>query len=96
MSTILTRFELQIPQDNDPNHQAAVTTFLDNLGTLCKFTYSNQYLLTNLETQGQQVAIVYGLITSTQQATALGFLNTLNTALGSNITCIVWQVTSEP
>lgn len=96
MATAFTRFELQIPQDTDPNHQAAVTTFLDNLGTLCKFTYSGQYLYTNLETQGEQVAIVYGLITTAQQATALGYLNTLNAALGANVTCIVWPVTSEP
>jgi hypothetical protein len=43
-----------------------------------------------------QQNVLYGLITTAQQATALGYLNTLNAALGTSVLCTVNQVTQEP
>lgn len=97
MATVMTRFEIQIPLTNNPNQQAAVNTFLDNIGTLCKFTYNAQYVYSSHDLGvGQYTALVYGLITAAQQAAALGFLNTLNTALGTPVLCTVNNVTTEP
>lgn len=103
MSTTFTRFEVQVPLFSDGTpEKAAVDTFLDNIGTLCKFTYNAEFVFTSHDLSGtppaEYIAIIYGLITTAQQATALGFLNTLNTALGASgpVVCIVSTVTSEP
>lgn len=56
-----------------------------------------QYTFTSHDMSiGQYTQLIYGLITTAQQATALGYLNTLNAALGSNVLCTVNSVTSEP
>lgn len=105
MSTVMTRFELQLIQF-DPNVDRvswnAVNTFLDNLGTLCNFVVVEQPVFNNHNIQDWNIVVwvVYGLLTTAQNSTALGFLNTLNTTLVANgkqpTICISWQVTSQP
>lgn len=98
MATAMTRFEIQLPLFTDGTPQSnAVNTFLDNIGTLCTFVWNPQSVYTNHDrSNGAYIAIVYGLITAAQQATALGYLNTLNAALGAPVLCTVNNVTSEP
>lgn len=96
MATNLTRFEVQLPLFADgTSQQTAVNQFLANVNTLCDIILSTTYVN---KTNGSQVytQLAYGLITTAQQATALGFLNTLNTALGFNVLCTINTVTSEP
>lgn len=96
MATNLTRFEVQLPLFADgTSQQTAVNQFLTNVNTLCDLILSTTYVN---KVNGTQVytQLVYGLITTAQQATALGFLNTLNTALGFNVLCTINTVTSEP
>lgn len=96
MSTSMTRFEIQLPLFADNSSQkAAVDTFITNMSTLCIVCQYNALTGTTRTPTGF-VNILIGYITSSQQATALGYLNTLNTALTSNAVCIVNGVTLEP
>lgn len=100
MATTMTRFEVQIPYTADSAQQAAVNQFLDNIGTLCRFSYNQQFVFSSHDLSGnppaQFIALIYGLITTAQQPTALGFLNTLNAAFPTPVVCFVSQVTTEP
>lgn len=97
MATAMTRFEVQIPLTSDPTQQGAMNTFLDNFGALCPFIYNPQYVYSSHDlSTGQYTALIYGLITAAQQATALGYLNTLNTAFATPVVCTMNDVTSEP
>lgn len=96
MATNFTRFEVQLPIFADGTTGSnAVAQFLANISTLCDYISNPQYVH---KTDGSLVYtnLVYGLITNVQQATALGFLTTLNTALGFNVLCTVNPVTTEP
>lgn len=99
MATNLTRFEIVIPNvDAGSAAETAIATFLNNMNTLCQLVMYTAYIYP-LNTGGNvltQQNVLYGLITSAQQSTALGYLNALNTALGSNVECTVNIVTSEP
>lgn len=100
MSTALTRFEVELPlattgtaQDN------AVQQFKISMRTLCNL-YESQFNKTAQDGTFSQSSFCSGYITAAQQATALGFLNTLNTSLNAagspNVLCTAWSVTSEP
>lgn len=99
MPTSLTRFELQIPiYDNisQPTQYNAVRTFLTGLQGLTTYIASNGYV----NGSSPEVLIVYGLITTAQQAAALNLLTTLNASLAAAgspaILCTIHTVTSEP
>lgn len=95
MSATFTRFEVLLPLFADGTPQSdAVNTFKSNLLTLNGFVAYDAYFNNGINVQ--QVHIVYGLIAAGQQTTALGYLTTLNTALGSNVVCLINSVTSEP
>ncbi len=96
MAANFTRFEVQIPLYSDGTPEAdAVNVFKSSLLTLNQFVSNDAYIN---ETDGsiRQVHLIYGLITVAQQSAALGFLNTLNASLGTNVLCTVNTVTSEP
>jgi len=95
MSTTLTRFEIQLPVFVDGSDgQAAVDTFVTNMSGLTTVVQYNAFTGTRSNPTG--INVLYGLISAGQQSTALGYLTTLNTALGSNVVCTVNPVTSEP
>lgn len=97
MASTMTRFEIQIPLTDNLTQQVAIDTFLDSIGTLAPFTYNVQYVYRNHNLgTGQYTALIYGLITTAQQVTALGFLNTLNTTLGIPVLCTASGVTTQP
>lgn len=97
MSTTMTRFEVQIPYFSDGTPQAtAINTFLDNIGSLAPFIQAPQYVYNSSSDPGTYTRLIYGLITAAQGPTALGYLNTLNSALGSNVLCTINNVTTEP
>jgi hypothetical protein len=98
MSTVLTRFEVAMPALNgDATHDGAINTFLTNMNTICQLeVYDGGYYLLNGYPTGNYQVFYYGLLTSTQTSTALGYLNTLNAALGFNVPCISFQVTQQP
>lgn len=105
MATTVTRFEVQVPQfasSTDRPSYDAVNTFLGNMGTLCEFVLVQNELHSqpDITIVDAFVWVIYGIIQTTQQATALGFLNTLNSALVTNgkspVVCIAWNVQSEP
>lgn len=78
MSTQLTKFEIQLPQFADGTPQAAaVQQFLVNIQGLCSYI---QYPATAVSMAGYYApgTMVYGLITTAQQSTALGYLNQLS------------------
>lgn len=95
MSQSLTRFEIQLPLFSDGSSgQQATDQFVTSMSTLC--TVCQYSAFTGTRTNPGEVTILYGLITAGQQSTALGYLTTLNTSLGSNVVCTVNAVTSEP
>ena len=97
MATSLTRFEVQLPLFADGTSQAnAVNTFLSNVLTLCPYIQNDGYIHQQDGVTVTQVRLVYGLITTLQQAAALAFLVTLNTSLGQNVLCTINTVSSEP
>lgn len=96
MATTQIRFEVICPLFSDGTNQAnAWQTFLTSLKSLTSFVLTNTWVT---DVGGNQVDNnqVYGYITSAQQSTALGYLNTLNASLGFNVQCNVWTTTSEP
>jgi hypothetical protein len=95
MATSLTRFEIQLPLFADGSSgQIAVDLFISNMSTLC--TVCQYGAFTGPRSNPGEVTILYGLISAGQQSTALGYLTSLNGALGTNVTCTVNAVTSEP
>lgn len=96
MSVTLTRFELLLPQYADGTPQnAAVQQFLASLNSTAMYFISqtSEIAAGNAETQG---VIVWGALTATQATAALGYLNTLNAALGITVPCISWSVQTQP
>ena len=97
MATNFTRFEIVLPNtDAGTPAQSAINTFLSNMETLCQLVMYTAYILEQGTGNISQQQVLYGLITTAQQTTALGYLNTLNAALGFNVLCTVNIVTSEP
>jgi hypothetical protein len=95
MSTSLIRFEIQLPLFDDGSAgQQATDNFVASMSTLTNVVQYNAFTGTREIPVG--VTILYGLITSAQSSTALGYLETLNSALVSNVTCTINNVTSEP
>lgn len=96
MATVATRFECLVPMDsgNGTPSDLAVEAFKSSLSGLTNFSLLNIYV--NTAGVIQQFDLIFGLLTPTQANTALGFLGTLNAALGHNITCYIWSVTTEP
>lgn len=94
MATNLTRFEIVLPMQTDTN-RATIQQFLTNLASLTNYVLTSGYIVDNTGTFTNH-DIIYGLLTAAQQSTALGYLNTLNAALGQNVLCTVNTVTSEP
>jgi ketopantoate hydroxymethyltransferase len=96
MATNLTRFEIVLPNvDTGSAADNAIQQFLTNMKTLCQLVMYTAYIYPQAGGLTQQ-NVLYGLITTAQQATALGYLNTLNAALGSNVLCTINAVTQEP
>jgi hypothetical protein len=95
MSASVIKFEVQLPSfDVGTDGDVAEQTFMTNMETLGPiYTYEAATFISGVRTQ--QTA-VYGLITAGQASTALGYLNTLNTALGNNVQAISYTVTSQP
>ena len=96
MSTSLTRFELLLPQyAANTAGDIAVQQFLAQLNSLTTYfiTQTSEVGANNTVTGG---AIVWGVLSPTQALTALGYLNTLNTALGTTVPCISWTVVTQP
>lgn len=91
MSTPLVRFECFIPvEGSGTSEDTAIQTF-----------FTNMQALTPCVQQVVYVGTVYsywfvGFLTSAQTTTALGYLNTLNAAMPSPVTCNSWNVTGEP
>lgn len=98
MATVLTRFEVLMPAlTGDPTHDNAINTFIANMNTLCQLeVYDGGFFALNGYPAGNYQVFYYGLLTSTQTSTALGYLNTLNAALGFNVPCISFTVTQQP
>lgn len=100
MATTVTRFEIWLPLFADGTAGAnAVAQFVQNMATLCPVIHGDAYVTPlngQLNVSDQQVKLLYGQITLTQQATALGFLNTLNQALGAPVNCIAFNVSTQP
>jgi hypothetical protein len=103
MSVSLIRFEVRLPidQGTDANGQisaqdTATRAFLASLLTLIPNYSSTAIDQTAANGTFSQYNGVYGYITNAQSITALGFLNTLNTALGFNVVCTTNAVTSQP
>lgn len=97
MSVTLIRFEALIPMDSGNNtiSDQAVETFKANLASLTNYELLNVY---RFSPGGfiEQFDLVFGLLTNAQATTALGYLNALNTSLGSNVTCYTWNVSTQP
>lgn len=101
MATTLTRFDVELPfydPTANPTQYNAVQTFLTNIASIAYGGLYYQYNMYAYNSSGyvRESNFTSGFITSAQQATALGYLNTLNAALGFNVLCIVYVVTVEP
>jgi len=96
MSTVLTKFELYTPITGDPTIQQAIDDCTNGLLALGVnvITFSTNVL----QPDGSVVVQVarFGLLTSSQAASALTLLNNLNTALGTQVLCYTAQVTQQP
>ena len=98
MPSSFTKFEVRIPQDtgNSTTQDIAIRQFLSGLATLTgSYSYSLYQQVDTSNTYTQWL-LVFGLITVAQQSQALTLLNTLNTALGFNVLCYTYPVTSQP
>lgn len=96
MSAVLTRFEVQLPLFNDgTSEHIAVNTFVQSISSITNVVNYNAYV-THADGTVTQCNIFYGLLTTLQQATALGFLNTLNASLSAPALTTIFSVTSEP
>lgn len=96
MAANLTRFEVVIPSvDTGSPADTAITNFRHSMETLTRLKLFTSYVY-DVNDNLSEESTLYGWITVAQQATALGYLNTLNAALGKNVDCTIWTVTSEP
>jgi len=91
MATIVNKFELTLIPDirNDTNYKTFQATLLSvSIGTL---KYYQVY-----GSDDNQGLIIHGLVhTGADSASALAALNTLNTALGTPVTCVSYQVAMQ-
>lgn len=98
MSSPVTRFEVLLPNvdsSTDPTSWNAINTFQTNMESL---TTLYVYQVNNMA-NGKQYASVYGYLTSTQNSTALGYLNTLNSSLSVGVgpvMCVSTSGSSQP
>lgn len=91
MASSLTRFECYIPVANSGTSQdTAIQNFFTNMQALAPCVADTCYVSNAYNYR------FYGFLTNAQASTALGYLNTLNTALGSNVLCTSSAVTSQP
>ena len=96
MPTSLIKFEVQlIEADNGSPVDIAQKNFLQSLGTISTVY---RYATWSFDSSGNytQYTSCYGLINSSQASTALSYLNTLNTALGTTVPCISYTVNQQP
>ena len=97
MATVFTRFEIVLPNvDGGTPADNAIQQFIASMRSLCQLVMYSAYIYPQGSGNLTQQNCIYGLITTAQQATALGYLNTLDTALGTPVLCTVNAVTSEP
>ena len=96
MSTVLTKFELYTPITGDPTIQQAIDDCTNGLLALGVniITFSALVLIPDGSLSSQRAS--FGLLTSSQATQALALLNTLNTALGTQVLCYTAQVTQQP
>lgn len=95
MSTTVTKFETQIPLYSDGTNEAtAVANFLTSMETLTTI-YTYQLNVDTSSGQSQQVSY-FGYLAATQGSTALGYLATLNAALGKTVPCVSYTVSTQP
>ena len=97
MASVVTRFEVLLPltTGGSPDFNA-IEAFKTNLSSLTVTYFYPVYLQSD---NSVNYWSFFGYITAAQQATALGYLNTLNAALSAGLTpvrCVVWNGTSEP
>jgi hypothetical protein len=101
MSASVIRFEVLLPVSQiynnnfDPTALSAINTFFSNLSSLTK-VYQYQ---TNATSDGENYMTAFGYITASQTSSALSYLSTLNSTIGSQYTpieCVVIGATSEP
>lgn len=96
MPTALTKFEVVLPLFADGTAGAiAVSAFVASMITLTPVQVTNIYT-NNPDGSISQGNVLFGLLNSTQTSSALGFLNTLNTALALNVVCYTHGVNSQP
>lgn len=102
MATAVIRFEVIVPyisNESDPTHYQAVQTFFTNMETL--FSTPPQalfnYQINNLATPSTYFNC-FGYVTSSQQATALGYLTTLKNAIEPTypVNCVTWAASTQP
>jgi hypothetical protein len=106
MSTSLIKFEVRLPidQGTDANgnisaQDTATRAFLASLSSLVNVSDTSDVyqIVSSVVTQYN---LVFGLLTSAQATTALGYLNTLNTALiaagSATVVAYTYPVTSQP
>lgn len=97
MATNLTEFRVVLPNtDAGTAADSAVQAFLNNINTLCQLELYSSYIRPLNSSALNQQLTVFGLITTAQQSTALGYLNTLNSALGTPVLCTIHSITTEP
>lgn len=96
MASPVTRFEVFLPFANQGTpDDTAIQNFITSMKTLSPDFFYQVYSTT----AGVQFTAYFGYITTAQQPTALGYLNTLNANLSAGntpVTCVVWNGTSEP
>lgn len=96
MPTSLTKFEVVLPLFADGTAGAiAVSAFVASMITLTSVQVTNIYT-NNQDGSVTQGNVLFGLLTALQATTALGFLATLNTALGVNALCYTHGVNQQP
>jgi hypothetical protein len=99
MASNLIRFEIVLPNvDVGTLADNAIRQFINNMLSLCQLTMVSAYIYPiggNANVFTSQF-LLYGLITLSQQNTAIGYLNTLNASLGFNVQCLVFQVQTQP
>jgi hypothetical protein len=99
----LNAFQIILPplQGNDVNgnptaQDQIIDTFLSSLASVSSFAQNPSYYITDSSGNITQWNAVTGNITNAQGVTVEGYINTLNSALGYNVPCIHYIVTTYP
>jgi hypothetical protein len=99
MSTAVTMFWVRFPSQDSLSVQnnVDVNTFKSNIGGLGAFTTFDA-AIEGADGIDHTCMIMYGALSTAQDTTALGFLNTLNTALGSEgrVQCLTLNANTQP